>query len=91
VVTGYILDASRRAYSSFAKGAELSGVVIKVGERSGREDTWACAMIPSSGPETSFDTNPSDELPRVYAKGCDDSRPAPLAAEDHLGMDQVMI
>jgi len=30
-------------------------------------------------------------VPRVYAKGCDDPRPASLAAEDHLGMDQVMI
>jgi len=67
----YILDASRRAYSSLAEDAEPSGVVIGVGERSGREDTWACTMIPSSleclsaardGPETSFDTNPSDEL-----------------------------
>ena len=27
----------------------------------------------------------------MYAKGCDDVRQAPLAAEDHLGMDQVMI
>jgi len=73
VVTGYILDASRRAYSSLAKGAEPSGVVIGMGEDSGREDTWACTMIPSSleclsaardGLETSFDTNPSNELRR---------------------------
>ena len=73
MVTGYILDVSRRAYSLLAKGAEPSGAVIGVGERSGREDTWACTMIPSSleclsvardGLETSFDTNPSDELRR---------------------------
>jgi hypothetical protein len=44
VVTGYILDVSRCAYPSLAKGAEPSGVVIGVGERSGRDDTWACTM-----------------------------------------------
>jgi len=47
--------------------------VIGVGERSGREDTWACTMIPSSVEclstardrlEKSFDMNPLDGLRR---------------------------